>query len=521
MAQGYGRIGAKRRRRGGAWQWLIIGFFPGTLCGGALIFALLLSGLFDGFSLGADDAAPIVQTQVVRVVYSPTPDPNQPSSTPFVVTATPGADVGNSAAPNTSQQQSQDQQPRTEGNVVLAASATPTLDFVQRATQQAQQANGGDAAGGQSEAQGGGSSDFSNQIQPVVPQPTVVPADPDSPIPPQLQGRVTELLTVEGATFQMGTTPLEVLDAVRFCESNGGNCLPEYGEDSNPAFQAQLASFQIERTEVTFQQYAAFLNYLASQGRSHLNGCGGFMCIQTLNEDPINGVITFDAANYSFPPLSAQIPAYAVTWYGANEYCQSIGRRLPTEAEWELAARGTDSRFIYPWGDIWDFSRAQVRGSAGDPAPVAVGTFNNASPYGALDMAGNVAEWVQDWYDEDTYEGHFNSPQPVQDPSGPPVALQKVLRGGSWDARPFFARSVHRQSWFPAPETPTTDYERWIGFRCAADVESEVGVQNVTQPSTTAQDAPPTTTGSQASAQPTIPLPPETDGGGQSSSNRG
>lgn len=493
MTQSYLRRNAGRKRRGGAWQWLIVGFFPGVLCGGAMAFALLLSGLFDGFSLGAANSTPIIQTQVVRVVYSPTPGAVQATNTPFIVTATPdplsgGAETTGGAP----------QVPAGNDNIVLAATATHTPDLILRATQQAL------AQRGPSTTNTGDTGSFADEIEPDAPPPAnLVPIDPNSPVPPQLQGLVTELVTVEGTTFQMGTTPIEVIEAVDFCTANGGACQPAYGEDSTPAFQAQLDTYQIERTEVTFRQYVAFLNYLASQGRSHLNGCGGFMCIQTVNEDPINGVIGFDAANYFANEAIGPYPVYAVTWYGANEYCNSIGRRLPTEAEWELAARGTAPNFIYPWGGTWDFARAQVRGSAGDPGPLPVGSFNNASPYGALDMAGNVAEWVQDWYDEDTYEGHFNSQQPVFDPQGPPVALQKVLRGGSWDARPFFARSVHRQSFFPAPETTTSDYGRWIGFRCAADVESDAGAS--LDPFDNTGD---NITAALPNAQPTLPQPP-------------
>jgi formylglycine-generating enzyme required for sulfatase activity len=285
------------------------------------------------------------------------------------------------------------------------------------------------------------------------------------------------MVTIPAATFQMGTTPLEVFQAVDECTTrDGGNCQASYGEDASPPFQVRLEAYQIETTEVTFRQYVAFLNYLRSQGVSHLNGCNGFICIQTVNERPSpNGVITFDGQNYNAPPGLLSHPVYGVTWYGANAYCTALGRRLPTEAEWELAARGLDGR-IYPWGNVWNNNLAKTnRPREAPPGTVPVGTYPlGASPFGVLDMAGNVAEWVNDWYEPTYYNQQANLPQPVFNPAGAPIASQKVLRGGSWDGVPFFSRSVHRQSWFPAPDGNTADYPRWVGFRCAADAGAGV-----------------------------------------------
>ncbi len=447
----YGRIGNNKRRGGGV-QWLLIGFFPGILFGGFAVFALMLTGVLGNLTPPLPTYTPAPE---VVLVVTATTDPNAPTIAPFIVTATPS--------------------PTLEGQaVVVAASATPTTDpaSVQVVPQVTTQ------------------SDVEAVINPAVPAPTLPSASPQSnapAIPQALVGIGSTMVTIPGTTFQMGTTPLEVFQAVDECTNrDGGNCQASYGEDASPPFQVRLDPYQIETTEVTFRQYVAFLNYLRAQGVSHTNGCSGFICIQTVNERPVpNGVVTFDGQNYNAPPGLLSHPAYGVSWYGANAYCVALARRLPTEAEWELAARGTDGR-IYPWGNAWDNNLAKSnRPREASPGTVPVGSYPlGASPFGVLDMAGNVAEWVNDWYEPAYYNQQANLPQPVYDPAGAPIASQKVLRGGSWDGVPFFARNVHRQSFFPAPDAPTDEYPRWLGFRCAADANS-AGVSNgVVDPST-------------------------------------
>jgi formylglycine-generating enzyme required for sulfatase activity len=271
----------------------------------------------------------------------------------------------------------------------------------------------------------------------------------------------SELVRVDGGTFDMGTTPQEIAVAVDQCvNEEGGNCQIVFGEDSTPPHSVTISAFQIEQTEVTYRQFLIFLTALGAA--NHLAGCDGQACVITRSEDE-NSNIVFNGFNYQVAGVIENFPVTNVTWYGAEAYCRALGRRLPTEAEWERAARGYDN-FIYPWGNEWNpaFAKTSISPDETVGALPVGGLPVGASVYGAFDMAGNVAEWVSDWYDPTYYSQRSAS---GLDPIGPAGGSEKVLRGGSWDAKPFFARSVHRQSGNPFSGYP------WAGFRCATDID--------------------------------------------------
>jgi formylglycine-generating enzyme required for sulfatase activity len=149
-------------------------------------------------------------------------------------------------------------------------------------------------------------------------------------------------------------------------------------------------------------------------------------------------------------------PCVNVTWYEAEAYAKWRGGRLPTEAEWEFAARGEKSH-VYPWGDAWDPAKANVIGSK---ALTAVGSLPaGMSAAGAHDMAGNAMEWVADWLDVKYYAS-----SPAENPTGPATGKVKIEKGGWWGSNAFVARAAYRHF-----EDPPDYADHHIGFRIVSD----------------------------------------------------
>ena len=198
--------------------------------------------------------------------------------------------------------------------------------------------------------------------------------------------------------------------------------------DEKPPHRVYLDAYSIDKYETTNALYKRFMDATGPPAPS-------------------------DWTNSRFNELNQ--PVVGVSWHDADAYCKWAGKRLPTEAEWEKAARGTDGR-KYPWGEQWDASRANsTESKLGKTAPV--GSYpSGASPYGAQDMAGNAWEWVADWYDSTYYK---NSPE--RNPKGPDSGTSRVLRGGSWGRYAIYLRSASRS--YSTPDKRFSD----IGFRCA------------------------------------------------------
>jgi formylglycine-generating enzyme required for sulfatase activity len=212
------------------------------------------------------------------------------------------------------------------------------------------------------------------------------------------------------------------------------------GNDSFPDEAPQrfvyLSAFLIDRYEVTNDDYARFVQATGHRIPENAKPAS------TLWEEgkPLPGIEDHPVVN--------------VSWDDATAYCHWQDKRLPTEAEWEKAARGPDGR-RYPWSDAWDPTRANCALTVGGTTPV--GTYpTGASPYGAQDMAGNVQEWVQDWFGADYY-----AYGPTRDPRGPSTGVFRMVRGGTWSYEPFFLSTTWRSY------RTGDNRHAHIGFRCA------------------------------------------------------
>lgn len=187
-------------------------------------------------------------------------------------------------------------------------------------------------------------------------------------------------------------------------------------DDARPKHQVTLPAFYIDRHEVTYGDYQKY--------------------------DP----------NLRIPGRTAKFPVTDVTWFDADRYCQSIGKRLPTEAEWEKAARGTDAR-PYPWGDRFDPKKTNT----GLSLMPAGANPSDKSPYGVFDMSGNVSEWTDSWYQPYPGSKHRSVDFGI---------FQKVVRGGSFNVNRHFADEMFAQVTFRNFQRPDASGPD-NGFRCA------------------------------------------------------
>lgn len=208
----------------------------------------------------------------------------------------------------------------------------------------------------------------------------------------------------------------------------------EEGWDTGPVHAVYVDDFYMDRHEVTNAQYYAF-------------------CRETGRKLPEFWGITEFRCGPDFPDN----PVVGVSWYDASAYAEWAGKRLPTEAEWEYAAKGRLVGKPYPYGDDLDSTMANF--SSSGTVPVCSYTPNG---YGLCDMAGNVVEWVQDYYDKEYYRV-----SPYKNPSGPRDGKFCVIRGGGWHSGKYCNRAVHRNALIPS----WVDFA--VGFRCVKDIKPE------------------------------------------------
>jgi formylglycine-generating enzyme required for sulfatase activity len=245
-----------------------------------------------------------------------------------------------------------------------------------------------------------------------------------------------EMVWVPAGEFLMGSTDEDIQAVIRMHPKLKAS----FFVDEKPQHTVYLDGFWIYKYEVTVAEYRAF-------------------CQATNRQMP--GQPEWSGENF---------PVVNVTWYDAAAYAQWAGARLPTEAQWEKAARGTDGR-RFPWGNDWDVELCNnwsdtnpagkgFHGTCGTP----VGSYpKDVSPYGAYDMAGNAWEWCADYYLKEYY-----TTSPMKNPTGPADGERCVLRGGSWGSSSVTLRSSCRNA-----EAPENTYHDDGGFRCVVFPEKK------------------------------------------------
>lgn len=243
------------------------------------------------------------------------------------------------------------------------------------------------------------------------------------------------MVYVPAGDFLMGSTEQQIADAKALLMQECAACSTEWVDAESPQHTVYLDAFWIDQHEVTNAQYK--------------------LCADAGQCQPPKAAKSVTRSSYYGNSQYDDYPVIFVSWSDADAFCRWAGKRLPTESEWEKAARGTDAR-IYPWGNTFDASKLNFLGS-GKRDTTAVGSYPaGASPYGAYDMAGNVFEWVTDWYDPNYYPGSPNS-----NPKGPSPTQDRGLRGGSFGDVQALVRAALRGKYSPGI------HHNAYGFRCA------------------------------------------------------
>lgn len=262
----------------------------------------------------------------------------------------------------------------------------------------------------------------------------------------------SEMLLIPAGSFTMGGRPEDLEGFEK------GNYL-NY-ESERPLHKVSISAFYMDKYEITNAQYARFLEHVEESGdrsMAHPDHPDNLDHRQRYIDEKLND------------PLQ---PAVGINWFDAYAYCNWAGKRLPTEAEWEYAARGAGDVYRkYPWGNeepdaegIWRANYRPMAGSDldGFARTAPVGSYpDGISPFGIMDMAGNAEEWVQDWLDIN----YYHKTDGAQDPQGPLSGRNKVIKGGSYGSDKYHVRIATRLYGAPHPKTEL------LGIRCAMSID--------------------------------------------------
>jgi len=267
------------------------------------------------------------------------------------------------------------------------------------------------------------------QPEPSTPKSSEKPRRPAKRNPAK---KVAALPTLSATITGQDGAPMVLVPAGEFTMGSD-----EGDDDEQPVHRVVLDSFYLDTFEVTNGRFAKF--------------------VAAIQSEPPWGF-----ADQETPVVDAERPVRWVNWLEATGYCLWAGKRLPTEAEWEKAARGPEGR-VYPWGNDPPTTAHAVFGlKEGDETVAPIGDhYLGRSPYGVQDLAGNLYEWVTDWYDD-----AFYASPPTRNPRGPVAGTTKVQRGGSYINSPYRLRGAFRTKSDP------TEHDPHVGFRCAQDAPS-------------------------------------------------
>lgn len=253
--------------------------------------------------------------------------------------------------------------------------------------------------------------------------------------------------------------------------------------DEHPRHTVQVPSFEIDRFEVTNVEYLQFIkseNYWLPVGWKQNGYALERPILEKADLPTLRGLaadifqVDLDTRKMEREPLleamsrkrreADRLPVTGVSWYDAEAYCRALGKRLPTEVEWEKAARGAQG-FVYPWGNVWSEDKANFGANTeGEPGVTPGGAFpQGRSPYGVEDMAGNVMEWVDDWYR--AYPGGDYQTKNFGE-------QYKVARGGGWGGLGHYVLSQFYRGSYRFNLRPNSRFND-LGFRCARSTDGD------------------------------------------------